>query len=39
MRADPHLAAGLNVHGGRVVYPAVARELGYELLPVEKVLA
>ena len=39
MRADPHLAAGLNVHEGRVTYPAVAEELGYELLPVEEALA
>jgi alanine dehydrogenase len=39
MRQDPHLAAGLNVHAGRVTYPAVAEELGYELLPVEEVLA
>jgi alanine dehydrogenase len=39
MRADPNLAAGLNIHAGRVTYPAVARELGYELLPVEEVLA
>jgi alanine dehydrogenase len=39
MRADPYLATGLNVHAGRVTHPAVARELGYELLPVEDVLA
>jgi len=39
MRADPHLAEGLNVHAGRVTYPAVAEELGYELLPVAEVLA
>src|SRR5690606_26152523 len=39
MRQDPHLAAGLNVHAGRVTYPAVAAELGYELLPVEELLA
>ena len=39
MRADPHLAAGLNVHDGRVTYPAVAEELGYDLLPVDEVLA
>src|SRR5690606_41511559 len=24
MRSDPHLAQGLNVHAGRVTYPAVA---------------
>ncbi|MBN9506825.1 MAG: alanine dehydrogenase [Altererythrobacter sp.] len=39
LRADPHLAAGLNVHAGRVTYPAVAKELGYELLPVAEALA
>jgi alanine dehydrogenase len=39
MRADPHLAEGLNVHAGRVTYPAVASELGYEVLPVEEALA
>ena len=39
MRADPHLANGLNVHAGRVTYPAVASELGHELLPLEEALA
>ncbi len=39
MRADPHLAQGLNVHAGRVTYPAVAAELGYELLTLEEALA
>ncbi|HEX9806998.1 MAG TPA: alanine dehydrogenase [Alteraurantiacibacter sp.] len=39
MRADPHLAHGLNVHDGRVIYPAVAEELGYNLLPISEVLA
>ena len=39
LRRDPHLAAGLNVHAGRVTYPAVAQELGYDLLPVADVLA
>jgi len=38
MRTDPHLAAGLNVHAGHVTYPAVATELGYELLPLDSVL-
>jgi alanine dehydrogenase len=38
MRTDPHLAQGLNVHAGRVVYPAVAEELGYDALPLEKAL-
>ena len=35
MRADPHLAQGLNVHAGRVTYPAVATELGYDVLSIE----
>ncbi len=39
MRADPHLAQGLNVHAGRVTYPAVARELGYDLLELAEALA
>jgi alanine dehydrogenase len=36
---DPHLRAGLNVHAGRITYPAVADALGYTLQPVEKALA
>jgi len=39
MRANPHLAQGLNIYAGRVVYPAVAKELGYDVLPVSDVLA
>ncbi|SMC33533.1 alanine dehydrogenase [Novosphingobium sp. B1] len=39
LKADPHLAAGLNVHDGKVTYEAVARELGYEFTPIENVLA
>ncbi len=39
MRRDPHLAQGLNVHAGRVTYPAVAEELGYDLLSVEDAIA
>ncbi|VVT01858.1 alanine dehydrogenase [Erythrobacter sp. EC-HK427] len=39
MRADPHLAQGLNVHAGKVTYPAVASELGYDLLPIEEAIA
>jgi len=39
MRADPHLAQGLNVHAGRVTYPAVAQELGYDLLALDDALA
>ena len=38
MRADKHLAAGLNIHDGKVTYEAVARELGYEYTPVADVL-
>jgi alanine dehydrogenase len=38
MRSDPHLAEGLNVHAGRVTYPAVAEELGYEALGMEEAL-
>jgi alanine dehydrogenase len=38
MRQDPHLAEGLNVHAGRVTYPAVANELGYDLLSIEHAL-
>ena len=39
MRSDSHLAQGLNVHAGRVTYPAVAEELGYELLPIDQAIA
>ncbi|KLI64581.1 alanine dehydrogenase [Aurantiacibacter marinus] len=39
MRADPHLAEGLNVHAGKVTYPAVASELGYELLEIAEAIA
>ena len=35
---NPHLAEGLNVHAGKVTYEAVARELGYDYLPVSEVL-
>jgi alanine dehydrogenase len=30
MREDPHLLAGLNVHRGRIMHPAVASALGVE---------
>jgi alanine dehydrogenase len=30
---DPHLLAGLNIHGGQVTHAAVARDLGYAHLP------
>ena len=37
-RSNPHFAEGLNVHAGRVTYPAVAEELGYEVLTIEEAL-
>ncbi len=30
LAADPHLAAGLNVHAGRIIHPSVARDLKVE---------
>jgi len=39
LKANPHLAAGLNVHDGKVTYEAVARELGYDYVPVANYLA
>ena len=39
LRADVHLAHGLNVAAGRVTEPAVAAALGYDLLPVREALA
>ncbi|MXP15449.1 alanine dehydrogenase [Altererythrobacter confluentis] len=39
MRANPHLAEGLNVHGGKVAYEAVAKELGYDFVSVADILA
>ena len=38
LKANPHLANGLNVHAGQVTYEAVARELGYPYVPVAEVL-
>jgi len=38
LRADPHLANGLNVHAGRITNKAVAHDLGYEYVPVEQVV-
>ncbi|MEM7490247.1 MAG: alanine dehydrogenase, partial [Pseudomonadota bacterium] len=37
--ADPHLAAGLNVHGGKLTYAAVGEALGIAAVPVDSVLA
>ena len=36
---DAHLAAGLNVWNGHVTYKAVARNLGYEYVPVGDAIA
>jgi len=33
LKRDPGLAAGLNVQGGEIVHPAVARALGLPLRP------
>ncbi len=38
LKADPHLANGLNVHAGHVNYEAVARDLGYDYLSAEDAL-
>ena len=38
LRANPHLANGLNVSDGKVTCEAVARELGYGFVPVGEVL-
>lgn len=38
LKADAHLAAGLNIHAGKVTYEAVARELGYAYTPVADLL-
>ena len=39
LRDDPHLKNGLNVHGGKVTYKAVAEDLGYDYVPADEVLA
>jgi alanine dehydrogenase len=38
LKADPHLAEGLNVHEGKVTYEAVATELGHEYRSAAEVL-
>jgi alanine dehydrogenase len=38
LRRDPDLANGLNIHAGRVVHAAVARDLGYEHQSVEEIV-
>ena len=35
---DAHLRAGLNVHAGRITHPAVARDLGFDLLSPEQAI-
>ncbi len=37
-RENPHLAQGLNVHAGKIVYDAVAEALGLPPLPLEQAL-
>ena len=39
LRADPHLAAGLNIHEGQVTHEAVAAALGLAHVPVGALLA
>ncbi|MEP5764197.1 MAG: alanine dehydrogenase [Halieaceae bacterium] len=39
LRADPHLANGLNVHAGHVCHEAVANDLGYQYLSAEEAVA
>lgn len=39
LRADPHLAAGLNVCDGKITCEPVALALGHPYIPVEQVLA
>ena len=39
LRRDMHLRAGLNVSGGKVTCEPVARDLGYDYVPAEEVLA
>ncbi|WP_395330034.1 alanine dehydrogenase [Novosphingobium sp. BL-8H] len=38
LKADPHLAAGLNVHAGHVTFEAVATELGYDYISTDRLL-
>jgi alanine dehydrogenase len=38
VRQDPALARGLNTFGGHVTYEAVARDLGYAYVQVERAL-
>jgi alanine dehydrogenase len=36
---DPHLRAGLNIHAGRVAHEAVARDLGLDFTPPDRLLS
>ncbi|MEO6717314.1 MAG: alanine dehydrogenase [Novosphingobium sp.] len=38
LRADPHLANGLNIHAGMVTYEAVASEQGCAYVPIDQAL-
>jgi len=39
LSSDAHLRNGLNVCQGKVTYAAVARDLGYDYVPAESLLA
>ena len=39
MRDDPHLKNGLNVAQGKVTYQAVAKDLGYDYVAADRVIA
>jgi alanine dehydrogenase len=39
LRDDPHLKNGLNVCQGKVTYAAVAKDLGYDYVPADTLLA
>lgn len=38
LKADPHLANGLNIDAGRITHEAVARALGHEYVPAAEIL-
>lgn len=38
LKSNPHLAEGLNVCEGKVTYEAVARELGYDYVPLKEII-
>jgi len=39
LAADPGFLAGLNAHSGRITHPAVARDLGYDLLEAKEAIS